>query len=415
MKFSTKVLIISGVIVFSFIILFILLYVPHRQSTEYLKDFPADLQKLTTLERAQVKKNAAEIENSNRVTIAQIIGGLALLLGLYLTYLNVKTAQANLRITEEGKLTERFSKAVELLGSDSLDLRLGGIYALDRIAQDSEKDHWRVMEVLTAFIRENSHKKLISETDQTKTLPEQTNSAIFLDKKENIETVITKPREDIQAIITVIGKGDWRAREKQPLNLQGVHLYKFNLYGLDLSNANLSRANLSGVNLIVSVLKGTNLNGADLSEANLSKADLSDAKLNEANLNDAKLIEANLSKAELNEAKLVKSDLIKSNLNGAWLNKANLSKANVRGANLVDAELIAAHLSWTNLSGAYMFKAILKEANLFETDLSRADLFRADLTDIRNLTVEQLRLARNYTLAVISPELEKELYGKNKG
>jgi hypothetical protein len=33
-------------------------------------------------------------------------------------------------------------------------VRLGGIYALERIARDSESDHWAVMEVLTAFVRE---------------------------------------------------------------------------------------------------------------------------------------------------------------------------------------------------------------------------------------------------------------------
>ena len=58
--------------------------------------------------------------------------------------------------TEEEKLvTERFSKAVELLASGDLTARLGGIYALERIAKDSEKDYWQVMEVLTAFVRDN--------------------------------------------------------------------------------------------------------------------------------------------------------------------------------------------------------------------------------------------------------------------
>ena len=35
-------------------------------------------------------------------------------------------------------------------------MRIGGIYALERIARDSAKDHPTVMEVLTAFIREHS-------------------------------------------------------------------------------------------------------------------------------------------------------------------------------------------------------------------------------------------------------------------
>jgi hypothetical protein len=51
-------------------------------------------------------------------------------------------------------LTERFTRAVEQLGNkESLTIRLGGIYALERIAQDSERDHWTVMEVLCSFVR----------------------------------------------------------------------------------------------------------------------------------------------------------------------------------------------------------------------------------------------------------------------
>ena len=102
-------------------------------------------------------------ENSARVTIAQVFGGLLLFASILIALRNVKIAQENartaqktLQVTEDGKLTERFSKAVELLGSDKLDTRLGGVYALERIARDSRNDHWTVIEILTAFVREKS-------------------------------------------------------------------------------------------------------------------------------------------------------------------------------------------------------------------------------------------------------------------
>ena len=57
-------------------------------------------------------------------------------------------------LTEQGQVTDRYTKAIEQLGSDKLDVRIGGIYALERIARDSARDHPTVMEVLTAFIRE---------------------------------------------------------------------------------------------------------------------------------------------------------------------------------------------------------------------------------------------------------------------
>jgi hypothetical protein len=58
-----------------------------------------------------------------------------------------------------GQLTDRFTKAIEQLGHQELDVRLGGIYALERIARDSEKDHPQVMEVLTGYIREHARRE----------------------------------------------------------------------------------------------------------------------------------------------------------------------------------------------------------------------------------------------------------------
>jgi hypothetical protein len=54
------------------------------------------------------------------------------------------------------RITESFSKAIEQLGSDKLEVRLGGVYALERISQESPQDYWTVMENLTAFVRERT-------------------------------------------------------------------------------------------------------------------------------------------------------------------------------------------------------------------------------------------------------------------
>ena len=59
-------------------------------------------------------------------------------------------------------MTDRYTKAIEQLGSNKLDVRIGGIYALERVARDSARDHPTVMEVLSAFIREHSHEQPLS-------------------------------------------------------------------------------------------------------------------------------------------------------------------------------------------------------------------------------------------------------------
>ena len=52
------------------------------------------------------------------------------------------------------RIVETFSKAVEQLGSDKLEVRVGAIFALERLSKESPDDYWIVMEVLTAFVRE---------------------------------------------------------------------------------------------------------------------------------------------------------------------------------------------------------------------------------------------------------------------
>jgi hypothetical protein len=60
-------------------------------------------------------------------------------------------------------VTDRYTKAIEQLGSDRFDVRVGGIYALECIARDSPRDHLAVLEVLAAFIREQRSRAMVTE------------------------------------------------------------------------------------------------------------------------------------------------------------------------------------------------------------------------------------------------------------
>ena len=60
--------------------------------------------------------------------------------GLFAAGALVFTAR-NFALSREGQVTDRYTKAIEQLGSDKLDVRIGGIYALERVARDSARDH----------------------------------------------------------------------------------------------------------------------------------------------------------------------------------------------------------------------------------------------------------------------------------
>jgi hypothetical protein len=272
-----------ALIVVGFVLVpFVIWKVPEWQVRAYHGRLDASaISKLTPQELIQLQKDLIAAENNARVTLAQIIGGLVVLLGLYATFKNV-------RVAEEGKLTERFSKAVEMLGSEKLDVRLGGIYALERIARDSLKDHWTVMEVLTAFVREQSREEYLKSqhSDRQPSYYDAVDPVL-----RELYQLANRFREDIQAALTVIGRRAWADREHSRQKI------------------NLMESFLAGTVLIEAKLRGANLFRTNLTQSSLYKADLSDTVLIRAILIDSDLSYANLNEALLHSAELHGADL----------------------------------------------------------------------------------------------------------
>ncbi len=269
----------------------LIIYIPRWQEENYKNDINAtDIEQLKPNERVQLQKDFAIVENSFRATLAQIIGGSLLLLSLYLTYRNVENAQENtrianetLRLLEKGNFTDRFTKAIDLLADQKLESRLGGIYTLEHIAHGSEKDHWTIMEVLTAFVREKTDEEIEKNVE---------NSALKT-------TIIEKePREDVKAIFTVFGRRNWVESEPQRINLTRISLQRYDFRGFKFNRIDLSFSNLTGSNLSKTDWVDVNLTYTDLDSVKLLDADLKESNLNCANLREANLTGAILEKVQ---------------------------------------------------------------------------------------------------------------------
>jgi hypothetical protein len=102
-------------------------------------------------------KERLTLENELRKTVAQFIGGAAILVSLYFAWQQLQQSRRSLDIAQEGQTTERFTRAVDQVGSQQLQVRVGGIYALSEISKDRSYDrHWVVLSVLTAFLRDKT-------------------------------------------------------------------------------------------------------------------------------------------------------------------------------------------------------------------------------------------------------------------
>lgn len=323
-------------------------------------------------------------------TIATIGGGIVLYLNFRVANKNVLLASQNLVLTESRLITDRFSKAIEQLGHQDVHVRLGAIYSLERIANDSNQDYWPVMEILTSYVRERSR------------WTQEKAAALGKNNQGQDKPEIPPLEIDIQAVLTVLSrrKHSLGNGEAHPLDLSATDLRRADLRGAKkMQGVLLIEAHLEEANLSEAHLEGANLSKAHLEKAHLDYAHLEEASLKAANLEEASLYEAHLDKAHIEQANLNSANLScihleKAHLNLAHLKKANLSQANLKETKLCEANLEGANLTRGNLEEADLVRANLKEAilykaNLYNAYLHGANLEGANLDGVINLTREQ--------------------------
>jgi len=323
---------------------------------------------------------------------------------------NLEISIQNAKLSEDRLISERLMTAVTQLGHDKIETRTGAIYVLEKVAQDFPQEHWTVIEILTAFIRENAAVREVEEQKEDESQPTSLSRYKQGERRTpqlplNVHEESPKIRRDIQVALTVVGRRNYLQEEADKrldlrnINLRRVELLGANLQRADLRGCDFSGANLEGAELAGSILfeanflkanlqganiQGANLNRAELGGANLRSANLMGASLRAANLPGANLYKVNLQHAILKLANLCGAKLFLANLQGAKLGKANLSLcgligANLQGANLNGANLAEANLNAAKLQQAEMLFVDFTEASLTEADLCKANLMGANL------------------------------------
>ncbi|BAY96009.1 MULTISPECIES: pentapeptide repeat-containing protein [unclassified Tolypothrix] len=180
-----------------------------------------------------------------------------------------------------------------------------------------------------------------------------------------------------------------------------------------------------------------------LKNSNFANANLKGFNFNGINLNNAVFSEANLSGAKFSNCQLIGANFINANLDGVDFTNANLFGAIFNGANLHGANFQNARIQNTNFTNADLSNASLIESKTWDeqqfdnncinvpiegddssspdlqtqfvvTDFSGANLTNTNLlfTNLRgakNLTLEQLKKAKNWDDAIYDQELYKEL------
>lgn len=211
---------------------------------------------LTTVEFARAVADA-------RGTLLQAIGGTSLVVGAVFAW-------RQLQVTRESQMTERFTRAIDQLGNDKTEVRIGGIYGLERLGVDSPPSRESVTEILTSYVRSRASwpPNGLEEGD----VPSYTTLRRLRDRAP-----------DVQAAITVLGR--------RPVNYEGkpLALFEVDLRGADLRHLRLGAADFRGAHFEAANLRNARLKDAFFRHACLTAATLEGADFTGADLDDTDL------------------------------------------------------------------------------------------------------------------------------
>jgi uncharacterized protein YjbI with pentapeptide repeats/membrane protein implicated in regulation of membrane protease activity len=292
----------------------------------------------------------ARLNELSRIRVALVLIVIAALVAAVAIYA-LRSFSRDRRVEHtERQLSERFMRAIDQLGHPALDVRLGGIYSLERLAQESPEDHGPIIEILAAFVREHA--------------PSPARAGAWAGGGEGHARGEhrARPATDVQAAVTILGRRTIAHDTEAPIGLPHTALAGAMLTGARLEGALLSGANLEGADLFKANLRAADLEAANLRGAGLLLANLNDTVLWGANMEGARLYGAVLEGAALKGANLRGAGLTGANLKDAGLHSAVLAGADLTGANLEGAGLDGANLEGANLDGASLKGAVLLNA-----------------------------------------------------
>ncbi len=260
----------------------------------------------------QAINNASPLFPNLAVAFFATLSGFGALFGFYTSIIRTETA-------EQGQITDRINKAVEGLGRSNLkdepvvEVRLGALYALERIAQDSIRDHVQIMEILCSYIRHNSPwSNRPSEVERLQDMEQEKKKEKKVNKKFEPDGL----REDIQAALTIIGR-----RKSWPEITQRMKIEKAQKYIIDLTNCDLHRARIENADLCDAKIIDSNLTRAIIKNTDFTGARICVVDITSAILTNITMQDTDMTTSFAYEGDFVKCSFTPKQINSMFLGK----------------------------------------------------------------------------------------------
>jgi len=221
-------------------------------------------------------------------------------------------------IAEQAQINSKYQGAVQQLGdANSVGIRVGAIYSMQSIANESVAMRPKIISILAGFVREQSP----------------------------LAKCATRSGElawDVATALTVIGnENSWSVDSTDyAANLSQTCLVGAELSGLNFSGMNLIHSNLTGIDLTGTNLMDANMLSANIEAASASRADFTCSVLSNLDARTAWFINANFTGADLIRANMANTQLIGANFASTAQDDLDVSGADLGGATIPKSSLM---------------------------------------------------------------------------
>jgi len=282
---------------------------------------------------------------------------------------SAKAASEQALIANDAKITDRIAKAVEFLGNEKENIRIGAILSLERIAKDSPRDHQVIFEQISVFIK---------------------------NKLEN------KPRHSDEIIGIIIKNKSYFRDVNLAIEVIGRRNFKNDSLQIDLSNCNFSNIrmqnkNFRGINFFGSTFNNSSFFKCNFEECNLITSDFSDCTFNESILSGSKFQNSTLSRAKIVSCDMKRCIFIRAKVDDLNIKLTDMSKSTFSRNRFINAEISDSKFGECKISYVEFKNTKIKKSLFIYNIWENVDLSHATA---RNLTIIKCKIKK-----VISPHL----------
>jgi hypothetical protein len=317
-----------------------------------------------------------------RKDYAQVLAGLAagtvVLVQLFYTSRTLAATESNIEqsrqatlkreeIDRDGQIADRYSRAVEQLANEMPTIRLGGIYALEQIAKDSQKHHWTAMEILTAFLRQQAAGRMrryielqsLREGIQSISFEQQSDEL----KQEHFDRTIEGSEATVltRTVLEVLGRRTLAHEESIDirLDLSYVAIFDLGIADWHFERALFVSCNMSRVRLDNTFCQNAQFLNAQMKDMHAVGAYFQDADFTSANLDGARLIRCHFDSTILLGADLPGAIIV----GGDSPCQRTLQKSSFRSSLLRDAQFINVYADGADFTGATFDRTTLQNVD----------------------------------------------------